>query len=262
MQAAEEQTLRRDRVLRDLVAALRDDARIAAAWLGGSLGRGVGDALSDIDLTVVVTDADLCARPWSVSSQTTAARRALIACAGEPVIVHENHHNAPPGGSFTCVVYRSAIEVDWTVIPRATATRPPATRVLFDHVGVPLAPPPEPLAPEARAARASERVAFFWLMAAVTAKYAVCGDIVYAHHLSLTLDGLVRDVRDLITGAPAPYQGGSTGAVVPLENPPAAVKGLCVEMERLAPGLLALGGMAPHDPMRVVDAIFSLAHTT
>lgn len=42
-----------DRVVRDLAA----DARIVALWLSGSLGRGVADAGSDLDLIVTVADA-------------------------------------------------------------------------------------------------------------------------------------------------------------------------------------------------------------
>ncbi len=35
--------------------ALAGDAEIEAAWLGGSLGRGVGDAFSDVDVVALVT---------------------------------------------------------------------------------------------------------------------------------------------------------------------------------------------------------------
>jgi predicted nucleotidyltransferase len=36
---------------------LREDASVAAVWLAGSLGRGAGDAFSDVDLLVLVTGA-------------------------------------------------------------------------------------------------------------------------------------------------------------------------------------------------------------
>jgi hypothetical protein len=39
--------------------ALEADARVESAWLSGSLGRGEGDAFSDIDVTVVVDEEDL-----------------------------------------------------------------------------------------------------------------------------------------------------------------------------------------------------------
>ena len=55
----------RDQILHTLVDVLNADDRIVAAWLGGSISQDAGDALSDLDLTVVVTDAasaTLCAR--------------------------------------------------------------------------------------------------------------------------------------------------------------------------------------------------------
>ncbi|HWA61454.1 MAG TPA: hypothetical protein VG939_08765 [Caulobacteraceae bacterium] len=46
-----------------LIAAIRDalgaDARVDGAWLSGSLGRGEGDAFSDVDVVVAVEDEDL-----------------------------------------------------------------------------------------------------------------------------------------------------------------------------------------------------------
>ena len=46
----------RDALLGRAVALLEGDERVVAAWLAGSLGRGGGDALSDIGLWVVCAD--------------------------------------------------------------------------------------------------------------------------------------------------------------------------------------------------------------
>ncbi len=46
----------RDALLHQIEVALRADERVVAAWLTGSLGRGNADALSDIDLWVIVRD--------------------------------------------------------------------------------------------------------------------------------------------------------------------------------------------------------------
>jgi len=40
-----------------IVRVLVDDPEIEAAWLGGSLGRGAGDAFSDVDVIALVADA-------------------------------------------------------------------------------------------------------------------------------------------------------------------------------------------------------------
>ena len=55
----------RDTLLGTITDALTNDERFVAAWLTGSYARGEADAVSDIDLTVVVGDAfgeSLCRR--------------------------------------------------------------------------------------------------------------------------------------------------------------------------------------------------------
>src|SRR5687767_9473386 len=108
----------RNSLLEKITSVLQSDNRFVAAWLTGSLGRHGGDALSDIDLTVVVNSqqsAYLCNRPWMIAGRTTEKRLELFSLFGEPVIIHENHHNAPENGTFTCVIYADeALAVDWT----------------------------------------------------------------------------------------------------------------------------------------------------
>jgi hypothetical protein len=55
-------------LLVQLVARVQDDARVRALWLAGSVGRGVADAGSDLDLVVTVTDVDAFsdAHVWDV----------------------------------------------------------------------------------------------------------------------------------------------------------------------------------------------------
>src|SRR5262245_27771265 len=107
----------RQSILDDAVRVLSADPRFVAAWLGASHGRGQADAASDLDLTAVVTDDQrdvLCARPWMVGAGTTTQRLAVIRQFGEPAVLHENHFNAPEGGSFTFTLYAgSALQVDW-----------------------------------------------------------------------------------------------------------------------------------------------------
>src|SRR5512143_811598 len=94
----------RDELLARIIHALSNDERFVAAWLTGSFGRNDADALSDLDLTLVVSDAysgNLCKRNEQVSSQTTAERLDLFSQFGTPAIIHENNHNAPEGGTFT-----------------------------------------------------------------------------------------------------------------------------------------------------------------
>jgi hypothetical protein len=190
----------RDDLLRRAARVLEADPRFAAAWLYGSFGRGEQDTFSDIDLVIAVYDqnsAELCERDPLVSAGSNPARLALFRKIGDPVNIHENHHNAPQGGSFSAVLYREpAVIVDWTLVPLSSAERIPESRPLFDKVGVPLKAP-EPLpspSTEMRAEKIAERAAFFWMMAAVTAKYIARGN---ARPVQGLLDQVAHVVEDL-----------------------------------------------------------------
>jgi predicted nucleotidyltransferase len=51
-------TPEQEQIVRSASAVLAADGEVAAAWLAGSLGRGAGDAFSDVDLLVLVTAGD------------------------------------------------------------------------------------------------------------------------------------------------------------------------------------------------------------
>src|SRR5262245_21882478 len=78
-------------------ALLEQDPRVVAAWLFGSLGLGAGDALSELDLFVVIADEHLEA--------VIEARDAFIAQLGTPVQVLEAPQNAPPRGAYAMALY-------------------------------------------------------------------------------------------------------------------------------------------------------------
>ena len=165
----------REQLVERLAELLARDARFPAAWLYGSLGRGDADAMSDIDLALIVTEEaapEICRRPWMTAAQTTPERLALFRLFGEPALIHENHHNASPGGTFTCTIYAgSGLTVDWMLRLLPDALRPANTLLLFDKVGIPLGPPAVFTPPSKSAEELAELCAFFWMMASVTAKY-------------------------------------------------------------------------------------------
>ena len=187
----------RDDLLRRAARTLEADPRFAAAWLTGSFGRGEEDTFSDIDLVIAVYDqnsAELCGREPLVSAGSSPARLALFRKIGEPANIHENHHNAPPTGSFSAVLYREpSVIVDWTLIPLSSAERTVQSRLLFDKVGVPeqALKPDALLQAEERMEKIAERAAFFWMMAAVTAKYILRGR-------SRTVQGLLHQVAQVV----------------------------------------------------------------
>lgn len=136
----------RDRLLRRIRQGLEADPRVSAAWLEGSCGRGDHDALSDLDLAVVVSDSAMAAvaggpaRPLSYPNVAGSARARWVAQFAEPLLLLEAPQNARPGGAFLTTFFRGEAgpqQVDWQWLPRSTARRPRDSLLLFDRVGVP-----------------------------------------------------------------------------------------------------------------------------
>jgi hypothetical protein len=155
----------RDGLLRRIVAALEQDERVVAAWLGGSLGRGTDDALSDVDLWLVVADDRM--------ATVAETRRRFVAEGAAPVLIEEAPENAPPGGAYLLALYSGATgphQVDWYWQPRAMATLPDHCRLLFDRVGLPTTPAPHPVSDQERAEALTQNVARFWVGALLAAK--------------------------------------------------------------------------------------------
>ncbi len=119
----------RDAFLTRISETLAMDERFAAGWLTGSYATGEADAVSDIDLSIVVRHPFhevLCRRLEQVSPHSSSERTSLFSQFGTPALIHENHHNAPDGGTFTFVLYTgSARMVDWTLIPESKASAAP-----------------------------------------------------------------------------------------------------------------------------------------
>jgi hypothetical protein len=253
----------RDALLADIVRALSADDRFVAAWLTGSFGRDQGDAVSDLDLTVVVTDAQrdmLCARPWMVGAGTTAKRLAVIRLFGEPAVLHENHYNAPEGGSFTFTLYAgSALMVDWVFVPFSDARRPAHARPLFAKAEILPQPPPTLGARPQRSAVASERVSFFWMLAAVAAKRRARGDVVDFHVLLDHARRVADEIQAQVSGEPPAYRPAPPLALAasPAEQAQ-ALRVLCRQVLDRMPAVEALGGHVPPSPMGEIEALLSL----
>lgn len=253
----------REKLLAQVTTVLAGDERFAAAWLTGSYARNEADAFSDLDLTVVVTEPyteTLCARPWQKAAQTTPERLALFRQFGEPAVIHENNHNAPEGGTFTFVLYQTtALVVDWTLLPEQQATRPRSSLLLFDKTDIPLDPLPAPVSLAERAASASEIVGFFWMMAAVTAKYLARRDAVFVITWLEVLQELVAEVERLVQDRPLVYRRGSrTQFAATLEAQQQLLLNLCHQMEALVPQVAALGGHVSPSPVATIRTLLQL----
>ncbi|CAA9583926.1 MAG: hypothetical protein AVDCRST_MAG19-4424 [uncultured Thermomicrobiales bacterium] len=155
----------RDRLLDRLVASLERDERVVAAWLSGSLGRGTADAWSDVDVWVVVADAE--------AANVIEALPAFVAAVAHPVLVLEAPANAPPGGGYLLALYQGetgAHQIDWYWVPRSTARVPAGARVLFDRLGLLPEPAAAPFAEGERAAALTHAGADFWIAVLLAGK--------------------------------------------------------------------------------------------
>ena len=255
----------RDSLLSKIVQVLSNDERFVAAWLAGSFGRNDTDDVSDLDLNIVVSDLhseNLCKRDEQISQKTTNERLDLFSQFGTPAIIHENNYNAPEGGTFTFTLYaKSQLMVDWVLIPQSKAYRPSQTYLLFEKSIVPIAPPAESESLEQRIKQASERVAFFWMMMAVTAKYLIRQDGVFVTQWLEILNEMLQEIERLIAGKTWEYKRGSHSVLEPTsKGQKQAILKLGERMESILPELIKIGGQVSPSPMPEIKALLDLVN--
>ncbi len=253
----------RDALFVRILETLRADHRFIAAWLTGSLGRGDEDALSDLDIYAVIADehsAGLCAHPEMVTISPAEDRLAFFQSIGQTALIYENHHNAPPGGTASSVLYRGfACYVDWTLVPQSFAVRPAAANLLFERSHIASAPVPVPLDDSDRIAKISEKTAFFWMMAAVTAKYIWRDDLVFSTSWLENLQLLYDEVNSLLQGISLAYGRGSlTHLQINQTDQSSALRQLCLNFLELKPEIERSGAAFPSDPMYIIGNQLSL----
>ena len=253
----------RDTLLAEIVSALSANESLIASWLTGSFARHEADAVSDLDLNIVVADhysESLCARPRLIGAGTTDERLAIISRFGQPAVIHENHHNAPEGGTFTFVLYKeSALMVDWIFIPQAKAQRPAQSILLFDKAGIPVSPPGSPEALDQRVEMLTEKIAFFWMVMAVTTKYVVRQDATQVQILLDTLQRVFYEIQRLIAGEFWRYRRGSTTRLcVNRDQQIKALLELRNAMLNLIPQAVELGVQVSSSPSSTLNVLLNL----
>ncbi|GHO83887.1 nucleotidyltransferase domain-containing protein [Dictyobacter formicarum] len=251
-------------LLEQITYTLQKDERFVAAWLAGSFGRGEQTWLSDLDLYVVVSEpfsASLCATPWQTGAKTTAERLALFQQFGAPGLIFERKSHANQmDGILTNVVYQeSAQSVDWMLIPQAKAYREHPSLLLFDKVGLPEPPTPEPESLEQRIERASTNVGFFWIIACGSARALVANKLPLFYSSLLELERALLEVKAALRGERAPYLKSTNQPLYLTQEKCAAIlRSLCDEIESLMPQVVHLGGYVPASPRSLVEMRLSL----
>ena len=191
-------------LLNGIVEVLEQDDRVAAAWLQGSLSRGDGDALSDIDLWVVVKD--------EAAREVVAGRQEYAALPAHPVLVMENVRNAPPEGAYLLALYPGEAgpqHVDWVWQPESMAQKPDDEKILLDRVGLPVTsgtdwrafvqrPPGPALVDPRREEVLTQRVTFFWAMSVIVAKYIARRDSETVNEMTKMIAGTLDEIAELL----------------------------------------------------------------
>jgi predicted nucleotidyltransferase len=253
----------RDSLLTKITETLSKDERFVAGWLTGSLSRNEADSLSDIDLRLVVTDThspSLCARLQQVSAQTSSERYALFSQFGRPALIHENNDNAPEGGTFTFVLYaESAVMIDWVLVPQISATRPSQSRLLFEKVAIPMAAAPEPEDLEHSKKAVAEQWAFFWMMTAITIKYIIREDGVFAAEWIERLHAFIHEIERRLDRKPWSYRRGSLSKLQSTgEKQLESIRELCNRMQGLKSRVTKFTGSEPATPSAEIEILLSL----
>ncbi len=257
----------RDKLLDKIVVSIKQDERFVAAWLTGSFSndREDSDMVSDLDLTVVVSDShasSLCAQPETITVDIPEARQDFFSQFGKLGFVYENNRNAPSGGTATNVMYLpSGTRVDWILLPQEVARQPKDNKLLFAKVDIPTIPAPEPRSREQRAKEASDEVGFFWLMAAAVAKYMIRNDAVFVVDWLEYLTELVLDIKKNIDDKPDQYQRGSlTKLNIEPEEHLKHLKHLCEQVEEMMPQVVDLGGQVWSEAQSGVEKWLQMAN--
>jgi hypothetical protein len=254
---------RRDDLLTQITKMLSNDGRFIAGWLTGSFGRNDSDALSDLDINLVVSEKDsptLCLRSAQAGTQTSAERYSLFDQFGRLALIHENNNNAPEGGTFTFTLYAgSAIMVDWTLIPQTNALRPFQSEILFDKVGIPTMDASQVELLEQSKKIVAEQWAFFWMMTAVTIKYIIRGDSVFATQWVEHLNGMIQEMERLINRQAWSYTRGSVSQFQPtLEKQIESIRQLCTKMQDLQAKAAKFTGLELSMPLKEIETLLSL----
>jgi hypothetical protein len=153
---------RREKFISEVVDTLSGDERFVAAWLTGSFSRNRADSVSDIDISLVISEeysSSMCTILEFVSQKTSPERLTLFREFGTPALIYENNRNAPTDGTLTFVMYAdSAVMMDWILFPRTKAERPYQSKLLFDKAAIPVsaAPVPEDLEQSKKSAELPE----------------------------------------------------------------------------------------------------------
>ncbi|MCA9996471.1 MAG: nucleotidyltransferase domain-containing protein [Anaerolineales bacterium] len=237
----------REALQKQIIATLQNDKRIVAAWLFGSLGRGTADALSDIDIWLVVADTFI--------QDIVAHRQQFVAQIQDPAFFVEAPQNAPQDGGYLMAYYDMPTgphQVDWYWQPQSLAYIPAEAIVLFDHIGLPHHELPVTFPRRDAVKEITETplhfISYFWAMLLINAKYIMRrpeGEelrlLPYALHPFNKAQYILDQEQAKIDMPQTTYQ-----------EKLSVLRCLASEMCEIMPKIAALGEAVPNEAPRVV----------
>lgn len=154
-----------------LTDALHADPTIQAAWLWGSLGRGTGDALSDLDLWLITTTPLTDGVPPTITPYP-----ALL---GTPLVQVLAPQNAPVAGAYLLTIYpgvNGPFQIDWYWQAPDQAAIPTTTSLIVSRLPLPETTDAPSFGSHAPGVltpidQATQTLHFFWAMVLIAAKH-------------------------------------------------------------------------------------------
>ncbi len=260
----------RAQLLNRIDRLLRRDCRVRGAWVSGSTARGDDDALSDLDLYVVVADDAI--------DDFVCHRKVHAAKPARPILLMDNFANAPIGGAYLLALYEGSAgpqHVDWFWQPESEARRPDDGKIVFDRAGLAIAPGVKrrgegqrssglPLGPNpSRNDLLEHKIAFFWSMSFIAAKYIARRNREAAARMTGVAACTLLEAEALCGDSEVPSDGDSQSPAI-RESTTApeqliALMRLTKHADALDSQLVAQGVTVPTKAARQINQFFELA---
>ena len=257
-------------LLRRVEQVVRKDCRVRAAWILGSVARGEDDALSDLDLFIVVADDAI--------AEFIDNRRVHAAEPARPLLMMDNLANAPAGGAYLLALYEGKAgpqNIDWFWQAESVAYRQDDGKILFDRAGLSAAPVTQrgstvhrssvpPLGPNPSLTDLlTHKIAFFWSMSFIVAKYIARRDSESVARMTVVLTRTLTEAAALChcsDESTEEYETMAAGiATLPAADQLQVLRKLAGSAEVLGGQAAAQGVILPSDAIRLVYRFFELA---
>ena len=259
----------RSALVRHIASYLENDKRVKAAWSHGSLSKGNHDALSGVDVWVVVDDESA---PSIVSG-----RKKYASGLTKPSLVMNNLDNAPPSGAYLLVHYPGEVGpqyVDWFWQPESLTRRPDDALVLFDRANLQTVSRDEwrdemhqaggrsPINETDQASIVTFKITFFWAMSLVVAKYIARGDSATVQRMMALITHTLAETNDALSAKP---RADSTDTTLTVDDRLASASDQFAILDRLVKAdrrmekpIEAVGGSIPSDGIQQIQRFFEL----